>query len=349
MNSIAFPHRAIVFLLGSLLGVGLFAQTLVGTAPQPRTALLEEFTAIRCGNCPAAHSVANALAGVHGRDLTIINVHGGALAIPQAGQPDLRTVDGSSLWGLLGVSFQPQGTVNRRPLQSAPAWTNAVTSVLAQPSPANIGLATTFDASTRMLVVDVEVFYTAATGSEDRIHVALTQDGIVGWQTDYVNGNHTNYDHRHVLRDLVTPVGGDTVLAPAPGQLVVRSYALEVPAAWDIDALTAVAFVAASPGEVHQVRSVPAAGGATVGIERTEVDLGPAPYPVPASDVVSVPVPTGWNGGRVWILDAFGRQIASQRLAAENDRIVIDVQHFSGGVYHVRFEPGGVQRFVVAH
>jgi len=82
---------------------------LAGTQ-QYRTALLEEFTAMNCGNCPAAHSVANALGAVYPDDPVSDGVYGGGLAVPSGSQVDFRTVDSIALWAQLGAAFQPQGT-----------------------------------------------------------------------------------------------------------------------------------------------------------------------------------------------------------------------------------------------
>ena len=338
-------HLATLALL--LLHTSLYTQTLVGTGPQPRTALLEEFTAIRCGVCPSAHAIANSLEGLHGEALTIIAVHGGGLAVPLAGQPDFRTAEGSAIWGMLGVVSQPQGSVNRRPIQGPNGWSGAIGSVLSQDSPANIGLSTAYDVATRNVTVEVEVYYTSTLSDEDRIHVALTQDDIVGWQTDYVNGNHPDYIHRHVLRGLMTPVEGDPVMDPAEGALVQRTYAMTIPEAWDIDALSAVAFIGAAQGEVHQVRSVPAAGGATVGLDSVRSDLPDAPFPVPASHMVSVPLPAG-HSGQATLFDAFGREVRSERVPMGAGRVLFAVHDLLPGTYFVRFEGGGAQRIVVA-
>ncbi|HRF79726.1 MAG TPA: hypothetical protein PL070_06535, partial [Flavobacteriales bacterium] len=111
--------RILLFILVSTPFGLARAQTLVGTEPQQRTALLEEFTAVRCGNCPAAHVVANSLDMVHGDDLVVVGVHGGSLAVPVGAQPDFRTVDGAALWSQFGVAFQPQGLVGRGSLLGA--------------------------------------------------------------------------------------------------------------------------------------------------------------------------------------------------------------------------------------
>lgn len=319
-----------------LLPAYLFAQSLVSTTPQQRTALLEEFTAINCGNCPAAHGVANTLAGAYPDDLVIVGVHGGGLAVPSGTQVDLRTTDGAALWTQLGVSFQPQGTVNRQVVQQANGWSNAIATVLAQTSPVNLGMATTFDPDTRELTVDVELYYTAdGTGDADRISVLLTQDHIVGYQQDYVNGAHPAYDHRHVLRDHITPLIGDEVVTTTSGTLVQRTYTFTVPEAWVVDDLDAVAFVAEQGGPVHQVRHLEATGGATTGIPHSERMYGTgSAFPVPANDLVTIPLdPAVMMDGTFVLRDVAGRVVLQQRMPQGATQLVLPVGGVEAGVY----------------
>jgi len=326
------------------------AQTLVGTSPTGRTALLEEFTALHCGNCPAAHAVANNLAAQFGDDLTIIGVHGGGLAVPSAGQPDFRTTDGAAMWSSFGVSFQPQGMVNRQGLQQANAWSNSVTGVLAQTSPVNIGVSSTYDAGAQQITVMVELYYTdAPTTGDDRIHVALTEDHIIGWQTDYVNGNHPAYDHRHALRDLVTPLAGDPVTAPAVGMLVQRTYTLPIDASWNIANASVVAFVGDVGGAIHQVRSVEADGGATTSVPvlASKTELGLA-FPVPTSDKVSFTVEATGNVRSLQLQDATGRIVLNEPVLAEQTSVSLSLGSLPEGLYFASFAGGKARRVVLS-
>lgn len=334
-----------------LVSASLLAQTLVSTAPLPRTALLEKFTAMNCGNCPAAANVTADLDATHGDDLVLINVHGGALANPGNGQPDFRTTDGTALWSQFGVGFQPQGIVNRQMPQQASGWAASVGSVLAQTSPVNIGVASGYDGGTALLTVQVELYYTSdGPSSEDRIHVAVTQDHIIGWQADYVNGNQADYDHRHVLRDIITPLAGDPVPATTIGTLVQRTYTLTLPAAWNVDDLHVVAFVSEADGAVQQVRSVRANGGMTVGVgESADRFLGlGAAYPVPATDRITIPLAADAAAGILVVRDGTGRLVHQQRVPSGTPLVVLPVTGLAEGVYTYGFSNGAARPVVVA-
>lgn len=342
-------HRYVFLLLATLLTAGTHAQELAGTGPTNRTALLEEFTAINCGNCPAAHAVANTLSIAHPNELVLIGVHGGALANPSTGQLDLRTTDGAALWIQEGVMSQPKGTVNRGPLQAVAQWSAAIQDILAQPSPVNLGMVTSFNTATRELTVDVELYYTAdGTGGPDRISVALTQDHIIGYQQDYVNGAHPDYDHRHVLRDHITPLTGDEVATTALGSVVPRTWTYTVPENWAIVDLSVVAFVGEENGPVYQVRSVPAAGGTTMGMAPVR-DFGTGmAFPVPAKDLVIIPVEANVEGLLV-LRDALGRIVRQERVAMGAQRIVFSVSDLGAGTYFYALEGRTARRLVVVH
>jgi len=346
-NKLAIVMRSI-FTLILLYPALVQAQTLVSTVPQQRTALLEEFTAINCGNCPAAHATANSLFAQYGEQLVGIEIHGGSLSNPSGSQPDFRTTDGSALWSQFGVNFQPQGKVNRQALSGASSWSSAIASIVSQDSPANIGVAATV-AGTALNVV-VEVYYTGSTTSlEDEIHVALTQDHIVGYQQDYVNGAQQNYDHRHALRDMLTPVIGDLVTTNAVGAFVQRLYTLELDPSWNVADLQVVGFIGPVNGAVYQVRQVAADGGTTTVIseERSTLDLGNI-YPMPATDVVFITVDPATAGNTLVLRDALGRMVTQERIGTGATNVVLSVADLKSGIYFASFAGGEARKIIVA-
>lgn len=335
-------------ILTLVLGIPLFAnaQTLVSTSPQPRTALLEEFTAINCGNCPAAHAVAGNLFNQYGDQLMGVEVHGGSLSNPSGSQPDLRTTDGTMLWSLFGVSFQPQGMVNRLALSGASNWNSAISSILSQTSPANIGLSSSVDGN--MLTVNVEVYYTTASGNSDEIHVALVQDHIIGYQQDYVNGAQQNYDHRHVLRDMITDVSGDPVAANSAGTLVERTYTITLNPNWTLADLRVVAFVGPTTGAMYQVHQVDADGGLTTAINETRSTLALGNiYPVPATEQVYINVDPATYGQALLLRDMFGRVVAQERVAKGSTNVVLSVVDLPTGLYFAGFNGGEARKVIV--
>lgn len=326
------------------------AQTLVSTEPQQRTALLEVFTAINCGNCPAAHGVANGLAAAYPDDLVLVEVHGGSLSVPQGSQPDLRTGDGAALWSSWGVAFQPQGLVNRSQLSSANSWSSQVPVVLSAPSPVNVGLASAYDASSQQVSITVEVYYTGTSlTSTDQLYVLLTEDHVIGYQQDYVNGAHAAYDHRHVLRGYVTSVDGEDIAMPTTGEFVQRSYTYTKPSAWNVEELHAVAFVQADQGPVYQVQRVAAMDGSTSINEPSGGAIIGDAFPVPASQLVHIPMEPGHNGGLLVVTDVQGRTVRSLKVNAGSTMLTLPVADLADGIYTYGLAGAARKRMVVKH
>ena len=211
----------------------LNAQTMVTTNVQYRNVVLEEFTGINCGYCPDGHAIAESVFTDNPGRVNIINVHTGSYSVPSGGQPDFRTSFGSSLASNAGVTGFPAGTINRHQFSGASglaisrsAWEMGSDSIFPQISPVNVGMTSTFDTATRELTVEVELYYTDNSPSgTNYINVAFLQNHVYAYQ----NGGGSNYDHKHILRYLITGQWGDTVTSTTQGSLVSRTYNYTVP------------------------------------------------------------------------------------------------------------------------
>ena len=333
------------------------AQGLVTQSPRPRTVLFEQYAAIQCGNCPAANVLVNGYQAADPGAIVDVKIHGSVAATPGPGQIDLRCMWSDSLLSFFDVMSQPRGCVNRLPVNgqytnSYPSWSGAIAAQRALPSPVNIGVASTFDAQTRELTVQVELFWTAnSPGTDDRISVFLMENNIVTWQQDYVNGPQPNYAHQHVLRDYITDGWGDAVPAGTQGASVTRTYSYTVPAGWDAAQCEVAAYVGEYQGEVYQAVAVAAQGGTTTGLFESAGSINvAAPYPSPAHDQVVVPLANTTTVVR--ISDVAGRLVATERVASAQRALLLDVNDWPDGLYLIRQEgAGSVQttRLLVQH
>lgn len=272
-----------LFALPCLLPLAAIGQSLVTTAPQDRTVLLEDFTGIHCGYCPEGHAVAAALEAAHPGRVSTVGVHAGVFASPNAGEPDFRTPEGTALDAYYNIQGYPAGVIARHQFangyeQGRGAWEGGVNTILDLPSPVNLGVESAYDAGTQQLTVHVQLYYTGdSPGGDDRIGVLLTENHITGWQTDYgPSGNHPAYDHLHVMRDYLTDIWGESVTTTTGGTWVDRTYTYTVPAAWNVDNCDVVAFVGEYQSDVYQARTIPANGGTTLVIGDLTHD--PAPF-----------------------------------------------------------------------
>jgi hypothetical protein len=262
--------------------VGLVAQNLVSTELQNKNVVLEEYTGIHCTYCPDGHRIAQGIADAHPGKVVLINIHQGSFASPYSGEPDYRTPFGDALAQQAGVNSYPSGTVNRHLFSgsitsmSRGSWSGAADQIMAMPSPVNIGFESSFNETTRVLTVNVELYYTSASAIPSNfINVALLQNNILGPQTGGGMGN--NYVHKHMLRHLLTGQWGDEVTTTTQGSLVTRTYTYTVPAAYTnipclLENCDVAVFVTQSHQEILNGDVVDAIGGTNRYIGNAVVD-----------------------------------------------------------------------------
>ena len=238
----------------SLISVLLFtiqhlqAQLPVSQTAENKNVVLEEFTGIHCGYCPDGHKRAQQIYDAHPDDVVLINIHTGSYASPGAGEPDFRTSFGSAIASQSQLAGYPAGTVNRHYFgysqNNSPSgatalgrgdWANAANTILGQSSYCNVALEATVDTQTKVMTIDVEVYYTAdSPQSSNFINVALLQNNVEGPQSgSSANPNQVlpngNYNHMHMLRHLITGQWGDEITTTTQGTLVQRQYSYTLP------------------------------------------------------------------------------------------------------------------------
>ncbi len=266
--------------LGFLASSSLFAQLPVSTTAENKNVVLEEFTGIYCTFCPDGHLRASNLAAANPGDVVLINIHAGSFAAPGGGDPDYRTTFGTAINNQSGVTGYPAGTVNRRFFsaysQSGTGsamgrgdWTAAAGTILAESSYVNVALEGDIDLNTNVLTVDVEMHFTGSTAPATgvNLNVALLQNNIAGPQTGMASNPAQvlpdgQYNHQHMLRDLLTGQWGEVITTTTSGTTVTRQYTYNIPA--DINGipvsvgdLEIAAFVAEGQTEVISGASGP--------------------------------------------------------------------------------------------
>jgi hypothetical protein len=216
----------------------LVAQVIVGTDPENKNVVLEEFTGLNCPNCPDGHYRAQLIQDAHPDDVVLINIHTGNYAQPSGSEPDFRTPWGTQIAGQSGLTGYPAGTVNRHlfpgwsqgsgTAMSRASWSSGATQTLGEASYLNVGLNATIVTSTRQLVVEVEVYYTDDSPEPTNyLNVAILQNNILGPQTSGGAGN--NYNHMHMLRELLTGQWGVEISQTTTGSLFTKTIAYDLP------------------------------------------------------------------------------------------------------------------------
>lgn len=167
-----------------------------------RVTLLEDYTGVKCNNCPAAAEIAQQLQEQNEGHLVVLGVHPKTpLQSPAGGFPDFRTDDGQ-VWNTdFNITAYPSGLVNRTGgVLGAAQWTTAVNSFMGTDAPVRLIVKTNYFDSDRTLQISVHQKFLRDIESNDlRLTVCMMEDSIVGMQTT-PDGVIEEYMHRHVFR-----------------------------------------------------------------------------------------------------------------------------------------------------
>ena len=176
-----------------------------------RRAFVEKYTGPKCANCPRADVTLDAAHHRFGDKLVIISVnHPTGQGVPFAGEPDLRTEDGTAWSQYLGISELPSAYLNRGSKQYTGSMDDIladIESAVAETPLAGIEVAATADGNDIAITVDVELYSQIDGGLT--VTLALTEDSLVYKQSMPEGEPQDDYVHNHMLRDVITDTWGN--------------------------------------------------------------------------------------------------------------------------------------------
>jgi len=224
-----------------------------GGSVTSRKVLIEEFSGVKCVNCPAGSEAIENLLKIYKDQLVVLSIHAGFFAPPYAeSKYDFRTPDGNNLLTYLGEPLgYPTAVVNRKIFTGETdiqlgqnQWAGFVAQEVAQASEIDLKLSRTYKAATRQLQIEV----TAKTlepisGSDIRLSLALTETNIADVQLT-PGGKVADYQHKHVLRDFISNYDGNPVAElQKEGTIITKSFTYNLPEGWTAENCNIVAFV----------------------------------------------------------------------------------------------------------
>lgn len=221
-------------------------------ANQQRQVIIEEFTGVRCVNCPAGSSLIEDLLDQYGDQLVAVSIHAGFFANPaQESQYDFRTEDGDNLLTFLGGVFgYPAASVNRVLLDGSDElalgssqWAKVLTDELAIPPRVKLYIDKIYDETTLELSIEVSIFPQEDITEDVRLSVFILENNVQDYQLT-PSGDELDYTHKHIFRDAVTNVDGNPIVEDlTPLTRVCKSYVTNISDAWQADNVSIVAFV----------------------------------------------------------------------------------------------------------
>lgn len=208
-----------------------------------RVVLIEDFTGVKCPNCPSAARRVEQLAELYPGKVVSIAYHTDFLGDPithpeeYKSKYDFRTATGNQLESIMGFYLgKPAVTLDRKKhsadaeflLDQIESLGNIENELQTAPAVA-ITIANTFDPTSRLLTSQVSVKGLLDITGSFHLHAAITEDHILDSQLDndkYVN----DYEHNHVFRALLSEINGDILTDKINKDLVItKTYSFTLP------------------------------------------------------------------------------------------------------------------------
>ena len=233
---------------------------------QKRQVLIEEFTGIRCVNCPAGSAAIEDLLAIHGEQLVAISIHAGFFASPphDNSDDDFITPEGNQIQTFLEEPLgYPTAVVNRTPVNGAMQqglgdWAGSIANELTQEPQVKIDLKTEYNDAGRQLGIDATLFGqdNLTDGGNLSLTVLLIENNIVDPQTT-PDGLQDDYVHKHVLREVITNTLGDPLTdALTPGTQQSFTFELELDEEYVAEETHVVAFVHRTEGTKEVLQAI---------------------------------------------------------------------------------------------
>ncbi len=214
---------------------------------QATNVLIEDFTGVKCPNCPRAQGVAKNLMAANPGRVFVMAMHPGKGLLATLTSPfktpgddhdskyDFRTEEAADLLTMLGGTSQlPIGSINRTLFSSEnailindPKWSAKASEKLNTTSIVNIdtfGTKGVYYVDANTIRINVKLAYTSASTDSQFVSIAIIEDDLIDFQE---NGTvvEENYEHNHILRRMITPTTGSQLKASiVPGRVFEKTY-----------------------------------------------------------------------------------------------------------------------------
>ena len=240
---------------------------------QKRQVLIEEFTGVRCVQCPGGAALIQDLLAGNGEQLIAVSIHAGDFTTPYAASAyDFRTPEGDQLISYLDEPFGfPSSVVNRKlypgqfDLQLGQGdWAGYIASEKEIPPKVRINIAPTYNAGTRAMTAEVTLYVDEAITDPDvRLSIMLTESDIHDLQITPTSSTPIpDYTHRHAMRKMLTNFSGDPITESLTlGAEIKKTFNFTLPAGWkeencEIVAIVSLAGTSKEVLQAHQVHVI---------------------------------------------------------------------------------------------
>lgn len=232
-----------------------------------KTVVVEDLTGVRCPNCPSANARLEAIKSIYGENLIIIGVHGNLLTRPlNESKYDLRSEASvfleSSYSPLIG---KPSAVINRKVHQEFSQIANPLQDQWQTIIERELQL-------DQLIAIQVEIIATSVDyqvnigllplidiNQELFLHALLIENDIIDAQED-IDRVIPDYEHNHVLRSMITPVGGISISESFEAQQLINQ-AIDIAGAslderWNLENLEVVLIISNKEKEILEATTL---------------------------------------------------------------------------------------------
>lgn len=320
-----------------------------------RTSLLEHFTTAKCQYCPGGHErLEQAMNGFEDRICWVAHHVG-------FNTDDMTISESNQIMNLYNTTgtWAPAMTLDRNGDFAIGAEEGGVvgnvgdvsdivaqfTDATSTPAYVTVELSNlNYDPQSRQLSVTVSgSFVSDFDGTEPRLSLYITQDGIYGVQADAATQSYIqHYEHNHVIRACVSNVWGDqnVFTSTTAGSTYSKTYTYTLPTKFSANKCRLIAFVNDyGPDMMHRTVANATKSGylmtgddPTTGIGDVQAGMEVITYPNPTTEMVYV---TAEGAIRSFeMVDAMGRKVMGQE-NLNSDILELNVRSLAAGIYFI--------------
>lgn len=265
--------KNIIILLSVILLFSACEEKMVIIPPPPdidsgKVVLVEELTGVRCPNCPAGSERLAAILTLFPDNIVLVGIHGTDLTKPLSeSKYDFRSDASIELENFLKPYLgKPAAYFNRVYFDELEGdwgnsfngqWQGYIEDELEKPQTLEVFIVKTYDPVTRLLEMTISAKALEDLNGEFKLSIMLTEGKIIDAQDDQ-NTVIEEYEHNHVLRDIITNVEGDFFTDSfEKDKFITKDYSYTIPVdedgLWNDDHIEVVAFIANTEGESEEV------------------------------------------------------------------------------------------------
>ncbi len=248
--------KKLLFLICVLSFLFFTSCTEIGPTINPsgsnRVVLVEEFTGVKCVNCPEGSEQIEQLLDIHGDNLIAVSIHSGFFSTPYPeSNYDFRTEDGTNIENLLGPAIgYPIATINRKTFPSESEaligrnkWAGYISQEKDENPKVDIIIEKDYDSNTRELSANAKITFNETVSAPLRITAMITENNIQDTQLT-PEGKLNDYTHKHVLRSVLTNFDGNNyVESTTINSTSEQTFSTVLPVEWNENNCSVIIFI----------------------------------------------------------------------------------------------------------